>query len=120
MKKFGQILLEAGYIREKAIDTALVYQNLSEHLLGRIMLDMGIITMEQKLCILEYQKSHAGKKFGECAIELGSITWQQFQKAFDFQCDPKGLLGEILVKLGTITTTQRDHALILQLSEARA
>ncbi|NTV46099.1 MAG: hypothetical protein HGB11_06170 [Chlorobiales bacterium] len=120
MKKFGQILLEADYICEKAIETALVYQNLSEHLLGRIMLDMGIITMEQKLCILEYQKSHAGKKFGECAIELGSITWQQFQKALDFQCNPKGMLGEILIKLGTITADQRDHALILQLSEARA
>ncbi|NTV45590.1 MAG: hypothetical protein HGB11_03500 [Chlorobiales bacterium] len=117
MKKFGQILLEAGYICEKAIETALVYQNLSEHLLGRIMLDMGLITPEQKLCILEHQKKHSGKKFGECAIELGEITWHQFQKALDFQCSPKGTLGEILIMLGMITSEQRDQALILQLSE---
>lgn len=117
MKKFGQILLEAGYIREKAIETALIYQNLSEHLLGRIMLDMGLITPEQKLCILEHQKQYSGKKFGECALELGAITRQQFEKAFDFQCHPKGMLGEVLITLGIITAAQRDHALALQLSE---
>lgn len=117
MRKFGAILVQEGFATEEQIQTALAYQSLSENLLGRILMDMRFLTVEQKFSVLEHQQSHPTVKFGACAVELGFITDAQLQKATAFQTKSKGLLGELMVELGTITEAQREAALKLQFSE---
>jgi hypothetical protein len=119
MRKLGEILIQEGYASQEQLNKALAYQTLSENLLGRIMLDMHFITFDQKMRVLEYQKAHAGERFGEIVLKLGFATRKQLEKAVWFQHSSKGFLGELLMELGIITQEQRDEILKIQFEEAK-
>ena len=57
------------------------------------------------------------KKFGELVVEEGFATVEQVQKALVHQGMKGGVLGDTMIKLGFITTKQRDYIVELQMSD---
>ena len=57
------------------------------------------------------------KKFGELVVEEGFATLEQVQTALVHQGMKGGVLGDAMIKLGFITTKQRDYIVNLQMSD---
>jgi hypothetical protein len=121
MRKFGEIVVDEGYATEEQIETALKYQKTSDILVGKILVDMHTITHADSDRVGDHLRTPQGqgKKFGAVAVELGLCTDADVQKALEFQRTSKGLLGDLLIALGTITQEQRDAILKLQMEEMR-
>lgn len=119
MKRFGDLVVEEGYATEEQVQKALAYQSQSEALLGRIMVDMGFITPEEKQQVFDFEKTPEGKnkKFGELCIELKLTTQDHVEKALAFQKKGKGFLGEIMIELGYLTEHQKENLLRKQLEQ---
>lgn len=119
MKRFGDLVVEEGYATEEQVMKALAYQSQSEILLGRIMIDMGFITTEEKEKVFTYEKTPEGanKKFGEICVELNLTSRDHVEKALAFQKKGKGFLGEIMLELGYLTEQQKDNLLKKQLEQ---
>ncbi|MDX2127862.1 MAG: hypothetical protein SFU91_02360 [Chloroherpetonaceae bacterium] len=117
MRKFGEILLEEGFVTQEQMDKALAYQSMSQLLLGRVLVDLHFMTHHQQERVFEYQKQHHGKRFGECAIEMGIVTQIELDKAAEVQAKSKGYLGDLLIELGYLTPQLRDKVLHIQMSE---
>jgi putative N-acetylmannosamine-6-phosphate epimerase len=60
------------------------------------------------------------RKFGEIAVDEGFINETQLRKAVEEQSKNSAVLGEALVKLGFITTWQRDEIMKIQFDEVHA
>lgn len=121
MRKFGEIVVDEGFATEEQIEAALKYQKTTDILVGKILVDMHIITHVDSDRVAEHLKTPQGKgkKFGGAAVELGVCTDADVQKALEFQRTSKGLLGDLLIALGTISQEQRDAILKLQMEEMR-
>ncbi len=119
MRKFGDIVVDEGYATDDQIDSALRYQERTDVLVGKILVDMHRITSAEFGRIAEYIESDAGKgkRFGEAAVELDSCTGKDVHDALERQRTSKGLLGDLLVALGRITVSQRNEIIEMQMSE---
>jgi len=120
MARFGEIVVEEGYATEEQVQTALTYQKTSEILLGKILVDMYKLTHADVERVNEHLKTPdgAGKRFGEVAVALGMCTDDDVRKGLEFQHSSKGVLGDVLIALGYITTHQRDEILTIQMQNA--
>lgn len=121
MRKFGEIVVDEGFATEEQIETALKYQKTSDILVGKILVDMRIITHADSERVAEHLKTPQGqgKKFGVAAVELGVCTDADVSKALEFQRTSKGVLGDLLIALGYLTERQRDQILQIQMQEMR-
>lgn len=54
-KKFGEISVELGFTKRENVDKALAFQKKGKGFLGDILVELGIITMQQKDRILQIQ-----------------------------------------------------------------
>ncbi len=104
-KKFGELLLEAGYITIEKLEEALAIQKKSNQFIGELLIERGYITAEQRDRVLHSKKyREQSKKFGEALIEENCITPQQLKEVLEAQRLSKSLLGEILVSLGYLSS----------------
>ena len=115
--KFGDLVIEFGYITTEQLKHAMEVQKKGKIPLGFIMKRQGTLTDSQVDHILEHQKSEEGKGkvFGKCAVILGLIIEDDLITALKYQEESPGVLGEILIKLGFMTNDQRDEILQDQL-----
>lgn len=113
MKKYGELVIEEGFATEDQIRTALDYQKTSDALLGKVLVDMGIISLEQQFDLNHLMKlsDNKGRKIGELAVLNSYCTEADIEKALAFQKKVKGFLGDIMIELGYIT--QKQHEIIL-------
>jgi uncharacterized protein (DUF433 family) len=114
--KFGEIVVDLGYITQEQLDEALELQQKGRAKLGRVMVNLMMLNRSQVDDILKYQSSpeHKGKKFGECALEMKLIDIKQLDEAVRYQTTSKGVLGDILIDIGYLTIEQRDEVILKQ------
>ena len=119
MRTFREIAVDEGYATEDQVDSALHYQERTDILVGKILVDLHRITSAESERIAEYLETEAGKgkRFSEAAVELDACTGKEVHDALEFQRSSKGLLGDLLIALGHITAAQRDEILEIETSE---
>ncbi|HEB84932.1 MAG TPA: hypothetical protein ENI92_08040 [Bacteroidetes bacterium] len=115
--KFGELVVEMELVTEEQLEEALTLQKMGRARLGQIMVHERLLTESQVEEVLTFQKSEkgAGRKFGECAVEMGLINEAQLADAVRYQTTSKGVLGDILIDLGYLTEEQRDEVIREQL-----
>ena len=116
--KFGELVLELGYVTPDQIAAAIERQQQGKYPLGQILVHFAAMNQYQVEETLTYQLSRNGEKvtFGDAAIRLGFITPVQRDDALHYQHTSKGVLGDLLVTLGFITEAQRNSVLQMQLT----
>lgn len=120
MRKFGEIVVDEGFATEEQINSALTYQKTSDILVGKILVDMRVLTHADVERVSNFLKTPEcqGKRFGEAAVFLGACTEADVARAIDIQRTSKGMLGDLLVALGYITERQRQDIVRIQMEEA--
>lgn len=58
---------------------------ISKKLLGEIMVDLGLITLEQVNQTRRHQMTAGGRLIGECLVELGHATSDSVRRAMEIQ-----------------------------------
>ena len=116
MLKFGEIVVDEGYATDEDIETALEDQKSTDILLGKVLVDMHKMTRADADRVAEFLKrpEGRGKKFGQVAVFLDFCPEEDIEKALDFQKTSKGLLGDLLIALGYLTSEQREEILKIQ------
>ena len=111
--KFGEIVVDMGLINQEKLDEILKMQETGREKLGLVMVNLNMFTYHQIEKVIERQNlpQGEGKRFGECAVDLGFISEEELEKAVRYQSVSQGMLGEIMVEMGLITAEQRDEAL---------
>lgn len=100
-KFLGQFLLEKGVITKEDLIKALEYQKENHKRFGSYALRMGYLTVEQLNELYRLQLQKP-EKIGELAIQKGYLTPQQVEEILQRQRNDHLMLGEILVKLNII------------------
>jgi predicted transcriptional regulator len=55
-------------------------------MLGQVLMEAGLVTIEDISTALEIQKS-TGQKLGEVLINMGAVTLEQLKSALEFEKD---------------------------------
>ncbi|MDP8206941.1 MAG: hypothetical protein P9L92_09780 [Candidatus Electryonea clarkiae] len=115
--RFGDIVVDMDYVTEEQLLEAIQLQKKGRAKLGEIMVHLRIIDRKAVDVVVEYQTSPKGegKRFGACALELGTVSGPKLAEAIKYQTQSKGVLGNILIDLGYITAIQRDEVIKSQL-----
>jgi len=114
-RKFGDLLLEEGYIDQSQLAEAIQLQIDSKKFIGELMVERNYITDVQREIILDSQKYQSYvKKFGELVLDENLITPEQLEELLETQKHAKSLIGEIFIALEHITADIRDEALTRQ------
>ncbi len=110
-QKFGEIVVELGFVTADQLHKAISMQKNSRAKLGEIMTQLLILTPEQVKDILKYQGSdkNPGDRFGVCAVKMGLASEELRAKAVKYQSAGQGILGELLVDLGFLTEEQKNR-----------
>ncbi|HHE46348.1 MAG TPA: hypothetical protein ENL08_01420 [Bacteroidetes bacterium] len=116
---FGEIILKLGYVTTEQLKEAIEIQKIGRAMVGQVLRNLNMLTDSQVDEILAYQRTPKGKgkMFGDCAVELGLVSFMDLAEAIRYQITSRGFLGDILVRLGYITPEQRDEAIRRQLKE---
>lgn len=120
--RFGVMAVEMGFVTSEQVVEALKIQDSEacstgkSRPIGRILLNEGLITLQQLGEVLRAtgkgDEKKVDKTFGDVAIEKGFITPEQLEKALKIQTDDACSLGKrrpvgrILLNEGFITLQQ--------------
>ncbi len=116
--RLGQILIRRGVLTHADLDDALRVQEADpERQLGEILVAQHSATPSQIREALRDQLADA--RLGQILVRIGAVTPTGLGAALDVQADQGGLLGEILVELGSSTKEQIAWALSQQNAEKR-
>lgn len=115
--KFGELVVDLGYVTQEQLNEAIYMQKKGRAKLGQVMKILRILTDLQIDHVLDSQKKIGTlvKRFGDCAVELGIITEEQRQEAVRYQTNSKGVLGDMLITMGYLTRDQRDEVIRQQM-----
>jgi type IV pilus assembly protein PilB len=115
--EFSDLLIELGYVTSRQIEEALLRQKRGAAPIGQIMVHLAMLTQAQVEETLNYQLSRNGdaQPFGMTAVTLGFIGASQLEEAVAYQKSSVGVLGDVLIKMGYLTTKQRDEVLMFQM-----
>ncbi len=95
-------LIEAGIIDEDQAQQALDRQFECGKPIGRLALDLHILTVSQVFEILQHQTDEGGL-FGEIAIAKGFMTESQLEHLLRTQKELRPAIGTVLADLGFAT-----------------
>ncbi len=115
---FGELVVDMGFVAEEQLEEAIALQKKGRAKLGQLMNHMRLLTTAQVDEVLAYQNSEAGKgkRFGECALEMGLINQDKLDEAVRYQTTSKGVLGDLLIELGYLTHQQRTEVIRAQMN----
>ncbi len=110
--KFGEIMIDLGYITQNQLNDAIILQRKGRAKLGQVMISKRFLTQEQVAHVIDFQSQSdgIGKKFGDCAYYMGFISLEEREEAIKYQTTSQGVLGDLLVDLNYITDEQRQEA----------
>lgn len=98
--RLGDILIQKGLLTKEQLIKALDYQKIYGGRLGNILIDFGLV---EKAVINEVSKLIPLKlKLGEILLQKNILTEEQLSLALQFQQKSGGLLGDILLSLGLV------------------
>ena len=115
--RMGDLLLEKGLINEDQLKAALAEQKASGKKLGKVLVEMGLLTSEEAMEQLAAQHRGPRQKIrlGDLLVEHGVITEEQLKTALGEQKKSGQKLGRTLSKLGYATEDQMLEVLSKQL-----
>ena len=111
VKFFGQFLLDKKIVTKLDLLRAIEFQEKSNLRFGDLVINMGLMTSEQKDLILEAQR-HADLPFGEMAVKLGVLTPEQCKKVLTKQRQQHLFIGEALLKFNLISREKLEQCLV--------
>ncbi|MVB09928.1 Glycosyltransferase like family 2 [Caprobacter fermentans] len=106
--RLGDRLVQAGYITDEQLDTAVELQKRDGGLLGDCLIRYGYLTAYQ-LSDFIYQNQFS--RLGELLIQDRKITRDQLEKALDYQKQNGGRIGSICVHLGLLSQDSLEQTL---------
>lgn len=98
--RLGDILVEKGWLAEEDLHKALEYQKMHGGLLGNILVDFGWARESRVLEAIRSIPGKG--RIGEMLIDRGVITVEQLNKALEFQKKSGGAIAEIMMSLGMV------------------
>lgn len=104
--QFGLHLLRRGLITPQQFMAALAHQQECRVPLGRLAVDLGLLTEGELLRVLQWQTDLTSNPFGEVAIELGLLTREDLATLLVHQIDCQVPLHECLVQLEIMNPEQ--------------
>lgn len=125
-RPIGQILVDAGFITEEKLHTALREQQRTNELLGEILVRLGEISPVDLNIALSLQKDLADpddavkaaagvrKMLGEILLRARRITPEQLDAALQEQKRTGEKLGETLLRFGILSPRELEAALTFQ------
>ena len=114
-KKFGQLLMQHGFISEQQLKEALHHQEArTPHKpLGEICVDLEFISTTASRVVLDrYRK---GKLLGNVLLRMGVVSMGRLGEALSLQKRAEKRLGQILLDMRYITKADLAEALSIQL-----
>ncbi len=128
-RKLGELLIARGLIDRYELEYALAEQRLCGLLLGEVLVSRGLIRPDELAAVLAEQRDDGAsgpregggararmgrRPLGRFLADKGLITESGLQRALMEQRRRGGMLGEILVRRGYITTDELASALAEQ------
>jgi hypothetical protein len=111
----GAILLKGGVISQETLARALQLQASSRQPLGQCLIQLGAATKDQIAGALSYQEQLRDGQRPRPEARPARTTLRLSQKNEEFlQSMNAQVLGEVLIRLGSITREQLAHALTVQ------
>ncbi len=101
----GQFLVRKGLVTEEQLLDAVGYQKSTNELIGVLAVKRNFLTPEQVDEILDRQRE-ADLPFGQIALERGLMTQKQLQELLTAQNAGYVFLGEALIAKGHLTSDQ--------------
>ncbi|KAF0121700.1 MAG: type IV pilus assembly protein PilB [bacterium] len=113
--RIGELFVQEGLVTPDQVEQALsVQKNQQEYRpLGEIFVDMKFITKTDLRRILK--KHHKHMHLGDLLVNLGMITGEQLLQVLEEQKTSGKRVGELLVSKGIITEASLINALVIQL-----
>ncbi|HEY9899803.1 MAG TPA: hypothetical protein V6D00_11525 [Pantanalinema sp.] len=111
--KFSRYLIASGLVEEAIVQRARAFQ--ADHAflrIGEILTQTQALSFPELLAALQGYRAQC--KLGQLLVLEGIITHSQLEMALARQGKVGGLLGEILVQLGSCTDEQVTEALAIQ------
>jgi CheY-specific phosphatase CheX len=111
-KFFGRYLIDKGYVTERQLNEAAVYQMEKVKRIGEIAVEKKYMTSDQVIKVL-FEQQKKDKLFGELAADLGFLTIGQLEEALVTQKNNHVFLGQALVEKDILTQEKIDRQLRL-------
>lgn len=107
----GEILVGKGFISDEDLANYLYTNKFSKF--GELLLAEKVITQDQLMKALDYQKMYGGR-IGDVCVSLGFAVQEDINRTIENHQKPKMKLGDMLLGKGLITSEQLDTAMDLQ------
>lgn len=107
----GEILVGKGFLSDDDLANYLYTNKFSKF--GELLLAEKVITQDQLMKALEYQKMYGGR-IGDVCVSLGFAAQEDINRTLENHQKPKMKLGDMLLGKGLITKEQLDTAMDLQ------
>jgi hypothetical protein len=121
-RRFGEFLVDEGYVTEEELERGLAYQRELRTLrLGELLLRAGVLRQSDLTRLVEEHLVQIGRgltrlRFGEWLAEEGHVTPMQVQRAVWRQWQYRNRrIGEILVEMEALSQARLDEAIRRQL-----
>ncbi len=113
--RLGELLIREGFMSAEQLEQALSVQKKRERYkpLGEICIELKFISKAQLRRTLRIYRKNI--RIGDLLVNLGMITMDQLKEALKTQKLKGGKLGEVLVAMGFITEASLVNALAVQL-----
>jgi hypothetical protein len=122
--RLGELLARAGLVPAARIDEALERQLGTNRRIGELLVEMGLLHRTELAAVISIQEDlrdgrveavqMVSARLGSILLNAAAVSDAQLERALAEQAKAGGLLGDILVRQGSITPAQRNGALKLQ------
>jgi len=122
--RLGELLARAGLVPAERIDEALARQLGTNRKIGELLVEMGLLHRMELAAVISIQEDlrdgrveaaqRVSVRLGSMLLNAAAVSDAQLERALAEQVKTGGLLGDILVRQGAITSAQRGGALKLQ------
>ena len=105
--RLGEFLIMRGRVSKTEVDIACRTQLVTNHLIGILAVDQGLITADELEQVLSHQATTRPElRFGEVALGLGIITRIQLDGLLELQAENRLRIGEALVLQSCLTARE--------------
>ncbi|HXZ91804.1 MAG TPA: hypothetical protein VEG36_02895 [Burkholderiales bacterium] len=122
--RLGELLARAGLVPAARIDEALERQLGTNRRIGELLVEMNLLHRVELAAVISIQEDlrdgrveaaqRVSVRLGSMLLNAAAVSDAQLERALAVQAQDGGLLGDILVRQGSITPAQRNGALKLQ------
>ena len=109
--KFGLYLVKLGVITADQLVAALEIQHSRNVPIGQLAIEERLMSARDVFRVLQSQRDHPHERFGEIAVDLGLITYDELQRLLVIQMNRKPSLADVLLRQGALTAEQVEQEL---------